>query len=102
MAMLLSSLRLFSEITSAKHMDQPSQDAILHVFNLLTRFPPAIRAVDTLMSGKSPVPSERAALSQALYEVLKDIVPDYLVKSDVKRYMEGARLLLGLILEKSK
>ena len=102
MAMLLSSLRVFTGLIGAKHMEASAQDAVLHVFNVLTRFPPAVRAVHILMNGKSPRPSERAALAQAIYEVLKDIVPLQLVKSDTGRILEGARLLLGLILEKAK
>ncbi|KAH7330116.1 hypothetical protein BKA65DRAFT_51346 [Rhexocercosporidium sp. MPI-PUGE-AT-0058] len=101
-AMLLSSLRIFTERISARHMELPNQDAVLHVVNILTRFPPAVRAVQILMSGKSPRSSERAALSQALYEVLKEVVPMQLIKSDPGRYFEGTRLLLGLILDKAK
>jgi hypothetical protein len=41
-------------------------------------------------------------LAQALYEVLKDAVPAQLIKSDMARLFEGARLLFGLILEKAK
>ncbi|KAG4437405.1 hypothetical protein IFR05_007130 [Cadophora sp. M221] len=100
-AMLLSSLRVFTERISARHMELPHQDAILHVVNILTRFPPAVRAVHILMNGKSPRPCERAALSQALYEVLKEVVPMQLIKSDPGRYFEGTRLLLGLILDKA-
>jgi len=100
--MLLSSLRVLTERISARQMEPPNQDAVLHVIHLLTRFPPAVRAVQILMSGKSPRPSERAALAQALYEVLKEVVPIQLIKSDPGRYFEGTRLLLGLILEKAK
>ncbi|KAH7403530.1 hypothetical protein BKA64DRAFT_669265 [Cadophora sp. MPI-SDFR-AT-0126] len=101
-SMLLSSLRVFTERISARQMEFPNQDAILHVVHLLTRFPPAVRAVQILMNGKSPRPSERAALAQALYEVLKEVVPMQLIKSDPGRYFEGTRLLLGLILDKAK
>jgi hypothetical protein len=83
-------------------MEAPLQDAVLHIFYLLTRFPPAVRAVHILMNGKSPRPCERAALSQAIYEVLKDIVPLQFIKLDTGRIFEGARLLFGLILEKAK
>ena len=54
------------------------------------------------MNGKTPRACERAALTQALYEVLKDAVPAQLIKSDMTRLFEGARLLFGLILEKAK
>jgi hypothetical protein len=102
MAMLLSSLRVFTDRIGAKRMEHPTQDAVLHVFNLLTRFPPAVRAIHILMNGKSPRECERAALAQAIYEVLKDAVPLQLIKSDTTRFFEGARLLFGLILEKAK
>lgn len=54
------------------------------------------------MNGKAPRPCERAALAQSLYEVLKDVVPAQLIKSDMTRLFEGSRLLFGLILEKAK
>ena len=41
-------------------------------------------------------------MAQSLYEVLKDVVPAQLIKSDMARLFEGARLLFGLILEKAK
>ncbi len=100
--MLLSALRVFTGLINAKRMEDQQQDAVLHVIYLLTRFPPAVRAVHTLMNGKSPRPCEQAALAQAVYQVLKDIVPMPLVKSDTGRIFEGARLLFGLILEKAK
>ncbi|PVH87391.1 hypothetical protein DL98DRAFT_448903 [Cadophora sp. DSE1049] len=102
LAMLLSSLRVFTERISARQMELPYQDAVLHVVHLVTRFPPAVRAVQILMNGKSPRANERAALAQALYEVLKEVVPMQLIKSDPGRYFEGTRLLLGLILDKAK
>ncbi|KAE9366198.1 hypothetical protein N431DRAFT_549163 [Stipitochalara longipes BDJ] len=102
MAMLLSSLRVFTDRIGAKKMEHPTQDAVLHIFNLLTRFPPAVRTIHILMNDKTPRACERAALAQALYEVLKDMVPVQLIKSDMTRLFEGARLLFGLILEKAK
>lgn len=47
-------------------MDRASQDAVLHVVFTLTRFPPVIRALYTLMSGKSPEESDRAVICQTL------------------------------------
>lgn len=35
-------------------------------------------------------------------EILKDILPSQLINSDPRRYLEGSRLLFGLILEKAK
>jgi hypothetical protein len=102
MSNLLSTLRVFSHLTSGGAMKEAQQDAILHMIHLLTRFPPAVRAAYIIMRGETPRPPERAALVQCLYEVLKDVVPLRIVHSNTKRLLEGSRLLFGLILEKAK
>jgi hypothetical protein len=102
MALFLSSLRLFTDLINAREMEQSVQDAVLHLIGLLTRFPPAIRTVYILMNGKSPRESECAALSQAIFEVLKSFVPRDLIQDDDRRVFEGSRLLLGYILDKAK
>ncbi|KAF2114818.1 hypothetical protein BDV96DRAFT_575954 [Lophiotrema nucula] len=102
LANLLSSLRVLSDLTHASEMEAPQQDAVLHIINLLTRFPPAVRAVHTLMSGKTPRPSERAALGQSLLAILKNMIPSHVIRNDNARFFEGTRLLLGLVLEKAK
>lgn len=102
LANLLSTLRIFASITHASKMESPEQDAVLHVFYLLTRFPPAVRAMHVLMVGKSPSRAEQAALAQAVYEILKTIVPLHAIRSDSARLFEGSRLLFGLLLEKAK
>ncbi|KAF4633485.1 hypothetical protein G7Y89_g4628 [Cudoniella acicularis] len=102
MSMLLSALRVFTGLIGAKHMDIQSQDPVIHVFNLLTRFPPAVRALHILMNGKTPQLCDRAAFSQSICEVLKELVPRQLINTDNGRVFEGARLLFGLILENSK
>lgn len=101
MAAFLSSLRVFTDRISAKRMDQSSQNAILRLVLLFTGFPPALRAIHTLMSGKSPRASECAALVQALYQVVKRIVPSELVQSDESRILEGSRLLFGFLLDRA-
>lgn len=35
-------------------------------------------------------------------EILKDVVPTQLIQSNPRRFLEGSRLLFGLILEKAK
>lgn len=101
MAAFLSSLRLFTDRINTKKMSESSQDAILRLILLFTRFPPALRAVHTLMNAKSPRKSECAALVQALYQVVKDIVPLELVQSDEGRILEGSRLLFGFLLDRA-
>jgi hypothetical protein len=83
-------------------MEDARQDAVLHVLNSLTHFPPAVRAAYILMRGEALRMSERATLTHCAYEVLKTIVPSRIIKSDPKRYYEGTILLFGLILEKAK
>ncbi|KAL6704640.1 hypothetical protein ACN47E_008037 [Coniothyrium glycines] len=101
-ANMLSTLRVFCDIAGGCNMDEAGQDQILHIIYLLTKFPPAVRAAYILMRGETPRVYERAALSQALYEVLKTVVPLSIVRNDPSRHLEGCRLLFGLILEKAK
>lgn len=102
MAAFLSSLRVFTELVNAKNMDQSTQDQILHLIHELTNFPPAIRAMFILMQGKYPRPAECAALVQALFEVLKGIIPLEIIEGDERRSLEGSRLLLGYLLATAK
>ncbi|KAI4677039.1 hypothetical protein J4E81_010999 [Alternaria sp. BMP 2799] len=101
-ASMLSTLRVFTELTANGSMEDDRRDAVLHMVHLLTQFPPAIRAAHILMRGETPGLPERAALAQCLYEILKNVVPLQTIRSDPKRFFEGSRLLFGLILEKAK
>jgi hypothetical protein len=102
LASLLSTLRVFTELTANGSMEDDRRDSILHMMHLLTRFPPAVRAAHILMRDETPGLPERAALAQCLYEVLRNVVPPHTIRSDPKRFFEGSRLLFGLILEKAK
>ncbi|KAJ4353723.1 uncharacterized protein N0V89_005453 [Didymosphaeria variabile] len=102
LANFLSSLRVFVGLVQPMKMEEAEQDAVLHLLMLLTRFPPAVRAVQILMRGETTQPSERAAIIQSVHEVLKDIVPPRVVNNNTTRLLEGSRLLFGLILEKAK
>ena len=102
LASLLSTLRVFTELTANGSMEDEQRDAVIHMVHVLTQFPPAIRAAHILMRGETPGPPERAALAQCLYEVLKNVVPLQTIRSDTTRLFEGSRLLFGLILEKAK
>ncbi|KAF2996796.1 hypothetical protein E8E13_000636 [Curvularia kusanoi] len=102
LANLLSTLRKFTDITSGSQMEEDRQDAVLRILHLMTRFPPAVRTAYVLMRGETPLPSECAALSQYLYEILKDMIPEATIRNDPQRFLEGSRLLFGLILSKAK
>ncbi|KAI4936692.1 hypothetical protein J4E86_011309 [Alternaria arbusti] len=102
LASLLSTLRVFTDLTANSSMDDERRDALIHMIDVLTHFPPAIRAAHILMRGETPCLPERAALAQCLYEVLKNVVPLQTIRSDTQRLFEGSRLLFGLIMEKAK
>jgi hypothetical protein len=102
LANLLSTLHKFTDVTSGREMEECQQDAVLRIVHLMTRFPPAVRTAYVLMRGETPHPSECAALSQCLYEILKDMIPRTVIGNDPQRFFEGSRLLLGLILGKAK
>ena len=75
MAMFLSSLRVFSALVAGMKDDEKLQDAVLHVFDLLTSFPPALRALNILINGNTPTAADSAALSHAIYYVLDETLP---------------------------
>ncbi|KAI1083612.1 hypothetical protein F5B20DRAFT_577291 [Whalleya microplaca] len=102
MAMFLSSLRVFTSIVQDKEDDKRYQDAILHVFDLFTRFPPALRSLHMLIEGKTLAAAESAALSHAVFEVLNSFVPLAISGFDTSRVFEGARLFFGFVLEMAK
>ncbi|KAI5358581.1 putative ubiquitin-conjugating enzyme E2, von Willebrand factor, type A, U-box [Septoria linicola] len=100
-AMFLSSLRVFTSLASES--DKRNQDALLHVIDLMTRFPPCIRAMSLLIQGKTVSAVESAAIADCMYELLHEIIiPSGVVGTDAARLFEGSRLLMGFILEKAR
>jgi uncharacterized protein YegL len=80
---------------------QRSRDRVVYVFDLLCSFPPAVRALHLLIQGRTISHTASAALSQAFYGILEDLGHKKLIKNDNARLFEGARLVLGLIMEKA-
>ena len=102
MAAFLSSLRIFSELISASEMEEPVQDSIIRFFHVLTRFPPAVLTIFTLMQGNTPTSSQCRALIRSFLELLKMIIPSNIICGDEQRYLEGSRLAFGFILAKAQ
>lgn len=104
MAILLSSLRVFASIVQDMQEDESLQDSVLRIFDLLTKFPPALRALHILIQGKMPNACESAALSNAIYGALCRFISTftYIIGSDHTRVFEGGRLLFGYILDKAR
>ena len=102
MAMFLSSLRVFASLVQEMRDDERSQDAVLHVFDLLTKFPPAVRTLYILFQGKTPTAVESAALSSAVFNVLDGFAPEGIIGSDQSRVFELSRLFFGFVLEKAR
>ncbi|KAK8024434.1 hypothetical protein PG993_012500 [Apiospora rasikravindrae] len=103
-SIFLSSLWVFTSLVHDMKDDESSQDSVLHVFDRLTSFPPALRTLYMLIQGMSPTAIEIAALCQAMYEVLDGFMATFTetIGSDHSRVFEGARLLFGFMLEKAK
>ncbi|KAK0726898.1 hypothetical protein B0T26DRAFT_799042 [Lasiosphaeria miniovina] len=61
--MFLSSLWVFSHLVNTRSR----HDSVLHVLHILTKFPPAIRAMHIILEGRIPGAEECAALIQACH-----------------------------------
>lgn len=103
-AMLLACLRMTASLMEDMDDDEDhaALDAILHVMDLMSAFPPATRTLFLLAQGKTPNASECAALSHAVFIILERFMPVELVGNDRKRLFEGSRLLFAFILEKAR
>ncbi|GIZ49599.1 hypothetical protein CKM354_001262900 [Cercospora kikuchii] len=102
-AMFLSSLRVFTSLISAADSDRRTKDAVLHLMDLISKFPPCVRALLLLIDGKTVSPPESAAIAHAVYEALHSaLIPTGIIGSDTSRVFEGSRLLFGFILEKAR
>src|SRR5512142_1385367 len=99
--MFLSSLRVFAHLATKDH-DQRMQDSILHVLHVLTRFPPAVRAMYILLGGNVPRPAECASLVQAAHEVIFDMLSNSTLAGQKTRALEGSRLFFGMLLGRAK
>ncbi|THW71835.1 hypothetical protein D6D19_07040 [Aureobasidium pullulans] len=100
-AMFLSSLRVFTHVLKSNAITDEHRERVVHVFDLLSFFPPAVRALHLLIQGSTISHSASTALSQAFFCILKDLGHRKLIKNDDARLFEGARLLFGLIIEKA-
>ena len=101
-AMFLSTLRVTASLLQDMEDDSASQDAFLHVVDLMLAFPPALRALHLLGQGKTPFPSECAALSHSCFHTLETFMPEDLIGNTRQRLFEGSRLLSGFLLEKAR
>ncbi|KAI5244656.1 hypothetical protein E4T43_03593 [Aureobasidium subglaciale] len=100
-AMFLSSLRVLAYLLKSGAVTDEDRERIVYVFDLLCFFPPAVRAFHLLIQGSILSHPACAAVSQAFYCILEDLGHQKLVKNDRTRLFEGARLVLGLVMEKA-
>lgn len=73
-AMFLSSLCVFTSLVRTKNTVSRMKDAVLHVADLMLRFPPCTRALFLIIDGKTLTPSESAPVAHAVYETLHNIL----------------------------
>lgn len=102
LAMFLSSLRVFASLVQDMAGDEPLQDAIYHIFDILSGFAPALRTLHILVQGKTPTAVDSAALAHGVFEVLAGFMPVEIIGTSRARVFEGSRLLFGFILEKAR
>ena len=100
-AMFLSSLRVFAHLLKSNSVSDEHRDRVVYIFDLLCSFPPAVRALHLLIQGRTFTRLACTALSQAFYSIFEDLGHKKLIKNDNARFFEGARLVLGLIMEKA-
>ncbi|KAI1326108.1 hypothetical protein F5Y16DRAFT_422032 [Xylariaceae sp. FL0255] len=98
-AMFLSCLRVISTVVRDMRTDPQWKDAIFHVFDLFTKFPPALRCLHILVHDATPTASECAALSHAMFQVLKQYMPLHILSLDDSRIFEYTLLFLGFVLQ---
>jgi ubiquitin-protein ligase len=101
-AMFLASLRVTASLLQDMEDDPASYDALLHAVDLMLSFPPALRTLHLLGQGKTPSPSECAALSHSFFHTLETFMPEDLIGATRKRLFEGSRLLFGFLFEKAR
>lgn len=101
-AIFLASLRVTASLLQDMEDDPASYDAVLHAVDLMLSFPPALRTLHLLGQGKTPSPSECAALSHSCFHTLETFMPEDLIGATRQRLFEGSRLLFGFLLEKAR
>lgn len=102
MSIMLSSLRVFTQLAKQHKLGDRYQAAVLSVFAGLSKFAPAIRSMYLLLQAAKPTASECIAISYSLFDILGDVVPLELINNNRGRLFEGARLLFGLMSEKAR
>lgn len=93
---------MFAHLTGSTDFADFQQNEILGIIHQLTRFPPTVRAMHIVMSGKSLRNNESAAIVQSFDAVLQTMIPLQLIGDDCGRVLEGSRLLFGLIISKMR
>jgi Mg-chelatase subunit ChlD len=101
MAMFLSSLRVFTDLLRSDSVEDEHRDRVAFIFDLLTRFPPAVLSLHLLIQGRTISHSASTALAHAVYHVLQDFGHKTLIRNTSGRVFEGARLMFGLVLDKA-
>jgi len=76
-ASFLSSLRVFASqfyTSRTNHLGKQQQDRLLRNLSIRFQFPPVVRAMYTLITQRTPVPEDCAALAQCVFEYSKSIL----------------------------
>lgn len=93
---------MFANLTESTDFADFQQNEILGIIHQLTRFPPTVRAMHIVMSGKSLRNNESAAIVQSFDAILQTMIPLKLIGDECGRVLEGSRLLFGLFISKMR
>ena len=79
----------------------PTKDHLLRILAHATKFPPAIRALYTIINQSAPMEEDCAALIQAIHQLARRFVPADSTDFDPRRTLELVRPLFGYLSEQS-
>ncbi|KZT04649.1 uncharacterized protein LAESUDRAFT_814008 [Laetiporus sulphureus 93-53] len=105
MATFLSSLLVFANYLSTADQNTEQQNMkhrMLHHLLALTCFPPAVRSLYILIQNETVQPEEMRALSDTMYHLALDVAHPQITKGDTSRVFEGARIMFGVLIERTK
>lgn len=101
-ACFLSSLRIFTNCFEQNGNHQTAaKDHLLRILANLTKFPPAVRAMYTIINQSMPLEEDCAALIQSLHQLAEKFMPPDMMNYDSRRTLELVRPLFGYLHQQS-
>ena len=100
-ACFLSSLRVFANCFEDSAYRTAVKDHLLRILATATKFPPAGRALYTIINQSGPMEEDCAAFIQAIHQLAQQFVPPDSTDFDPRRTLELVRPLFGHLYQQS-